>query len=80
MLPRARYTLRLPDDRTLQLGDRTLVMGILNVTPDSFADGGAHLDPDRAVEAALALEAEGADVIGKPGRARLVRRGPHRSI
>ena len=42
-------------------------MGILNVTPDSFADGGAHLDPDRAVEAALALEAEGADVIDVGG-------------
>ena len=42
-------------------------MGILNVTPDSFADGGTHLDPDRAVEAALALEAEGADVIDVGG-------------
>jgi len=38
-------------------------MGILNVTPDSFADGGAHLDPDRALETALDFEAEGADLI-----------------
>jgi len=38
-------------------------MGILNVTPDSFADGGAHLDPGRALEAARQLEADGADII-----------------
>ena len=42
-------------------------MGILNVTPDSFADGGAYLDPLRAVEAALALEAAGADLIDVGG-------------
>lgn len=77
MLPRARYTLRLPGNLTLHLGDRTLVMGILNVTPDSFADGGVHLDADRAAEAALALEAAGADIIDiggestRPGAAEL---------
>ena len=38
-------------------------MGILNVTPDSFADGGANLDPGRALEIALQLEADGADLI-----------------
>jgi dihydropteroate synthase len=38
-------------------------MGILNVTPDSFADGGQWLDPARAIEAALAMEADGADII-----------------
>ena len=38
-------------------------MGILNVTPDSFADGGAYLDPDYALEAARQLEAGGADII-----------------
>lgn len=67
MLPRARYTLRLPAGRTLVLGERTLVMGIINVTPDSFADGGAYPDPERAVEAALALEADGADIIDVGG-------------
>lgn len=67
MLPRARYTLRLPAGRTLALGERTLVMGIINVTPDSFADGGAYPDPERAVEAALALEADGADIIDVGG-------------
>ena len=38
-------------------------MGIVNVTPDSFADGGAHLDPDRAIAHALQLEADGADIL-----------------
>lgn len=42
---------------------RTLVMGILNVTPDSFSDGGRWLDPERAVRHALAMVADGADVI-----------------
>jgi dihydropteroate synthase len=53
----------LPGGRALQLGARTLIMGILNVTPDSFADGGRHLDVDRAVAAGLRMAAEGADVI-----------------
>jgi dihydropteroate synthase len=47
----------------LALGARTLVMGILNVTPDSFADGGRHLDPGAAVEAGVRMAAEGADII-----------------
>lgn len=47
----------------LELGARTLVMGILNVTPDSFSDGGLWADPDRAVEHALRMAAEGADII-----------------
>ena len=74
---RSRYELRLPAGRTLALGRRTLVMGILNVTPDSFADGAAYPDPGRAVEAALALEEAGADIIDvggestRPGAARL---------
>ena len=63
MTPRTRYTLALPDGRALALGARTLVMGIVNVTPDSFADGGACLDPDRAADHALALEAAGADLV-----------------
>jgi dihydropteroate synthase len=49
--------------RTLELGKRTLIMGIVNVTPDSFFDGGLHLDPNRAVEHALYLLDQGADVI-----------------
>ena len=49
--------------RTLLLGKRTLIMGVLNVTPDSFSDGGKFLDKDRAVEHALQLLQDGADVI-----------------
>ena len=49
--------------RELILGDRTLLMGILNVTPDSFSDGGHYADPDRAFARALELEDEGADIL-----------------
>jgi dihydropteroate synthase len=49
--------------RQLELRRRPLVMGILNVTPDSFSDGGKHADPQRAVEVAHQMEADGADVI-----------------
>jgi dihydropteroate synthase len=48
---------------TLVLGERTLVMGVLNVTPDSFSDGGKFFTVDRAVEAALAMERAGADIL-----------------
>jgi dihydropteroate synthase len=46
---------------------RPLVMGVLNVTPDSFSDGGRYLDPDRAVERGLEMLGEGADVIDVGG-------------
>jgi dihydropteroate synthase len=49
--------------RKLTLGQRTLLMGIVNVTPDSFSDGGLHFDASRAVEHALHLLDEGADII-----------------
>jgi dihydropteroate synthase len=49
--------------RTLELGKRTLIMGVLNVTPDSFSDGGKFLDRDKAVEHAERLLEEGADII-----------------
>ena len=45
------------------LGPRTLVMGVLNVTPDSFSDGGKALEPRAALDVALAMEAAGADII-----------------
>ncbi|MGE0863000.1 MAG: dihydropteroate synthase [Vicinamibacterales bacterium] len=45
------------------LGPRTLVMGVINVTPDSFSDGGAALDPQHAAEIAVAMEAAGADIL-----------------
>lgn len=49
--------------RALELGDRTLVMGILNVTPDSFSDGGKFLARDRAVAHALKMLDDGADLL-----------------
>jgi len=49
--------------RELLLGERTLLMGVLNVTPDSFSDGGKFMDPDRAFARAIELEEQGADII-----------------
>jgi dihydropteroate synthase len=49
--------------RSLELGKRTLIMGIINVTPDSFSDGGLYLDRDRALERAQQLLDEGADIL-----------------
>src|SRR5256885_5239192 len=49
--------------RSLELGHRTLVMGILNVTPDSFSDGGKFLARDRAVAHALKMLDDGADLL-----------------
>lgn len=49
--------------RALELGKRTLIMGIVNVTPDSFSDGGQFLDRDRAIEHAQRLLDEGADIL-----------------
>src|SRR6185437_13625061 len=62
--PRYRWRLR---SRELELGARTLVMGILNVTPDSFSDGGEFLERDRAVAHALRMLDEGADIIDLGG-------------
>ena len=49
--------------RELKLGERTLIMGVLNVTPDSFSDGGKYMDPDRAFARAVELEEQGVDII-----------------
>src|SRR5271167_3047240 len=53
--------------RTLELGKRTLIMGIVNVTPDSFSDGGLYLDSEKAIDHALRLLDEGADIIDVGG-------------
>ena len=53
--------------RTLQLGKRTLILGVVNVTPDSFSDGGINFDRDRAVEYALKLLHDGADIVDVGG-------------
>jgi dihydropteroate synthase len=49
--------------RSLELGKRTLIMGVVNVTPDSFSDGGLYLDPSQAVDHAQRLLDEGADIL-----------------
>ena len=67
MFARRRYTVPLPGGRTLVLGDRTLVMGVINVTPDSFSDGGALLDPQAAIDAGLKMVADGADLLDVGG-------------
>jgi dihydropteroate synthase len=73
---RKRYFWKLKR-REINLGERTVLMGVLNVTPDSFSDGGKYSDPDRAFARALELEEEGADILDigaestKPGSARI---------
>lgn len=62
MLRRKKCRLKLPS-RTLALGERTLIMGVLNVTPDSFSDAGLHLDPDSAIARAFEIERYGADIL-----------------
>ena len=49
--------------RVLPLADRVHIMGVLNVTPDSFSDGGRYVDPDAAVAHALSMVEQGADVL-----------------
>src|SRR5467141_4251522 len=61
-LGRKMFRLKLPS-RALELGERTLVMGVLNVTPDSFSDGGEFLQPERAIEHAYSIERAGADLL-----------------
>lgn len=63
-LPRSTWLCR---DRVLTLGHRPLVMGIVNVTPDSFSDGGRFLEPAIAIEHGLKLVAEGADILDVGG-------------
>ena len=62
MSPRKIFHLRLRSG-TFTLGKRTLVMGVLNVTPDSFSDGGKFFDAKRAVQHALAMQSDGADIV-----------------
>jgi dihydropteroate synthase len=62
MIHRKTFQLKLRSG-VLRLGGRTLVMGVLNVTPDSFSDGGKFLDSKRAVQHALAMQRDGADII-----------------
>jgi dihydropteroate synthase len=64
-------------NREIRLGERTVLMAVLNVTPDSFSDGGKYSEPDRAFARALELEEQGADIVDigaestRPGSARI---------
>jgi dihydropteroate synthase len=62
MFHRKRFRLLLRS-RALILGERTLVMGVLNITPDSFSDGGEYLDSQAAIARALQIEKDGADIL-----------------
>ena len=59
---RKRFRVRARE-QVLELGERTLVMGVLNVTPDSFSEGGTYADPARAIERAWQIADEGADIL-----------------
>jgi dihydropteroate synthase len=67
MPSRRRFTIPLPGGGSLALGDRTLIMGVVNVTPDSFSDGGRLFDAAAAIEAGVRMVDEGADVIDVGG-------------
>jgi dihydropteroate synthase len=75
-MPRKLYFWKLKQ-RDITLGERTTLMGVLNVTPDSFSDGGKYSDPDRAFARALEMEEQGADIIDigaestRPGSTRI---------
>ncbi|HET6142635.1 MAG TPA: dihydropteroate synthase [Candidatus Acidoferrales bacterium] len=85
MFHRKRFRLRLRS-RTLLLGERTLIMGVLNITPDSFSDGGKFLDSETAIARGLQLEKDGADVLDvggestRPGAALVTPEGEMRRI
>lgn len=57
----------MPGGASLVLGDRALIMGVVNVTPDSFSDGGRLFDPADAIEAGVRMSEEGADLIDVGG-------------
>ena len=71
------FTIKLRNGTNVALGTRTVVVGVLNVTPDSFSDGGQNFDSARAIDRALEMESEGADIIEaggestRPGSARI---------
>ncbi|MEK6289357.1 MAG: dihydropteroate synthase [Acidobacteriota bacterium] len=71
------FSIKLRDGATIELGTRTVVVGVLNVTPDSFSDGGQNFEPAVAIDRALEMESEGANIIEvggestRPGSTRL---------
>jgi len=67
MQPRRRFTIPLSGGGSLALGDRTLIMGVVNVTPDSFSDGGRLFDAAAAIAAGVRMVDDGADMIDVGG-------------
>ena len=65
--PRPRFRIPLPGRSPLVLGERTLVMGVLNVTPDSFADGGRYVGPGARRRGGARMVADGADILDVGG-------------
>ncbi len=65
-ISRTQYSLRCRKQELI-LGKRTLLMGILNITPDSFSDGGLFLDKEKAISRGLGMVAEGVDIIDVGG-------------
>ena len=57
------FTIPLRNGAVIELGRRTVVVGVLNVTPDSFSDGGRFFDSRRAIDRAIEIEDEGADIL-----------------
>jgi dihydropteroate synthase len=74
---RARYDWKLRT-RSLPLGERTVLMGVLNTTPDSFSDGGAFDSPAAAIEHGLQMLEEGADIVDIGGES--TRPGKHKPV
>lgn len=62
MTPRPSFTIAW-QNHCLNLGSDTCIMGVLNITPDSFSDGGLFFHPDDAIHQALSLQAQGADIL-----------------
>jgi len=71
-----RHTVALSAGRTLALGERPWLMGIVNASPDSFSDGGAYPDLDARLARARELIAAGADLIDVGGESQITRRAP----
>lgn len=76
MEERPPLTLRFADGGVLELGPRTCVMGVINVTPDSFSDGGLHAEPRAALESAAAMAQAGAEILDIGGESTRPGAGP----
>jgi dihydropteroate synthase len=76
-VPRARYEWKLRH-RSLALGERTVLMGVLNTTPDSFSEGGAFHKPAAAIEHGLQMLEDGADIVDVGGES--TRPGKHKPV